>query len=93
MYTTLIHWCIGLLFTLICLRPAYGESFVYVSLLQKRQIVTFSRDTNTGKLQYQRVTDCSAEPAFLAASENGRILFVALRSSGQLAAYQVDPTT
>ncbi len=92
MYTTIIHWCIGLLLTLSCLRPAYGGSFVFVSLLQKRQIVTFSRDTNTGELQHQRVMDCSAEPAFLAASENGRILFVALRSSGQLAAYQIDPT-
>ncbi len=70
---------------------AYGESFVFVSLLQQRTIVTFSRDVTSGVLVRQHEKLCPAEPAFLAASRDGRILFVSLRSSGQLAAYRIDP--
>ena len=66
-----------------------AESFVFVSLLQQRQIVTFSRDAETGQLTRRHVTDCPAEPAFTAASSDGRWLFVALRSSGQLAVYRI----
>jgi hypothetical protein len=55
-----------------------GESFVFVSLLEQRQIVTFARDAETGRLVRRHVTDCPAEPAFTAASNDGRLLFVAL---------------
>ena len=69
-----------------------GESFVFVSLLEQRQIVTFARDAETGRLERRHVTDCPAEPAFTAASNDGRLLFVALRSSGQVAAFRIHPT-
>ncbi|MEZ6035290.1 MAG: beta-propeller fold lactonase family protein [Planctomycetaceae bacterium] len=72
-----------------CLR-ACGDSFVFVSLLQERKIVTFSRHVETGELVRQHDTICPAEPAFLAASNDGKVLFVSLRSSGQLAAYRID---
>lgn len=71
-------------------RVASGESFVFVSLLEQRQIVTFARDAETGRLERRHVTECPAEPAFTAASSDGRLLFVALRSSGQLAVYRID---
>lgn len=71
---------------------AQAETFAFVSLLQQRQIVTFHRDAETGKLERRGATDCPAEPAFLAAAEDGRTLFVSLRSSGQLAAYRIDPS-
>ena len=72
---------------------ARGDSFVFVSLLQQRQIVTFRRDPETGELTRSHATDTPAEPAFMAASADGRTLFVSLRSSGQLASYRVDPAT
>jgi 6-phosphogluconolactonase len=73
-------------------RTACADSFVFVSLLQQRKIVTFHRDIETGKLDRRAETDCPAEPAFLAASEDGRTLFASLRSSGQLAAFRIDPS-
>jgi 6-phosphogluconolactonase len=69
---------------------ACADSFVFVSLLEQRKIVTFHRNTETGKLERRSAMACPAEPAFLAASEDGRILFVSLRSSGQLAAFRID---
>ncbi|MFO0816986.1 MAG: beta-propeller fold lactonase family protein [Pirellulales bacterium] len=73
-------------------RLACADSFVFVSLLQQRQIVTFHRDIETGELERICETDCQAEPAFLASSHDGRTLFVSLRSSGQLAAFRIDPS-
>ena len=61
---------------------AYAEPYVFVSLLQQRKIVTLRRDLESGELERCHVTDCPADPAFLAASGVGRILFVSLRSSG-----------
>ncbi len=61
---------------------AFKESYVFVSLLQQWKIVTFRRDLKSGELERCHVTDCPADPAFLAASGVGRILFVSLRSSG-----------
>lgn len=81
-----ILWCGGA-------QPAQADSFVFVSLLQDRRIVTFHRDSTTGTLQRRQVTECPAEPAFLAASQDGRHLFVSLRSTGQLAAFQIDPSS
>ena len=71
---------------------AWGESFVFVSLLQQRQIVTFHRNMDSGELERRHVTACPAEPAFMASSSDGRILWVSLRSSGQLAAFRIEPS-
>lgn len=68
-----------------------AESYVFVSLLRQQKIVTFRRDAESGVLERCHATDCPAEPAFMAASNDGRILFVSLRSSGQLATFRVNP--
>ena len=70
-----------------------ADSFVFVSLLQERKIVTFQRTVDSGELRQTQITECSAEPAYLTASKDGRVLFVSYRSSGQLAAFRVDATT
>lgn len=74
-------------------RSGCGESFVLVSLLEQRQIVVFRRDVDSGRLEPAHEIACPAEPAFLAASNDGRTLFVSLRSSGQLASFRIDPTS
>ncbi len=81
---TVVTLCFG-----NCL-PASGQSFVFVSLLEQKKIVTFHRNVETGELERQHVTDCPAEPAHLAASSDGQVLFVSLRSSGQLATFRID---
>ena len=72
---------------------ARGESFVFVSLLEQKKIVTFHRIIESGVLERLHAADCPAEPAHMAASADGRILFVSLRSSGQLAAFRIDPSS
>lgn len=71
----------------------YGESFVFVSLLEQRQIAVFRRDVDSGELEPAHRIACPAEPAFLAATNDGRTLFASLRSSGQLASFRIDPTS
>ncbi|MBL8820197.1 MAG: lactonase family protein [Planctomyces sp.] len=81
------------LFLLIQLATSgFGESFVYVSLLEEQKIVRFQRNTETGELTRCGETQCSAEPASLTASRNGLFLYVSMRSSGQLAAYRIQPS-
>lgn len=70
---------------------AHAGSFVFVTLLEERQIVTFEQDLETGELTRLRTTDCPAEPACMATSIDLATLFVSLRSSGELASYHVDP--
>ena len=64
--------------------------FVFVSLLEKRQIVTWRRDGESGKLTRIAVTECPAEPANTLGSADGKFLFVSLRSSSELASYSID---
>ncbi len=64
---------------------------VFVSLLEQKTIVTFRRDAESGRLTRLGETICPGEPANLAATNDGRILFVSLRSTGQLAAYRIHP--
>ncbi len=66
-----------------------AKSFVFVSLLQEKQIVTWRRDVETGALTRVAETECPAEPANTLASANGRFLFVTLRGSGELASYRI----
>lgn len=69
---------------------ANAASWVFVSLLQKKQIVAFERDAESGNLQQRTVTNCPAEPACSAVSADGRVLYVSFRSTGQLAAYRIN---
>lgn len=65
------------------------SSFLFTSLLEDKTIVTYTRDMETGVLTLQAKTECPAEPGFLAVSPDRRTLFVAFRSSGELASYRI----
>jgi 6-phosphogluconolactonase len=69
---------------------ASAGSYVFVTLLEERQIVTFEHDPATGELTRLRSIDCPAEPACMAVSADRATLFVSLRSSGELASYHID---
>lgn len=69
---------------------ASGASWVFVSLLQQKQIVAFERNTSTGELTLREATDCPAEPACSTVSADGRVLYVSFRSTGQLAAFSIN---
>lgn len=69
---------------------AADQSFLYVSLMQDRKIVTYKRDQELGLLTRQSELGCSAEPGVMCTSPDKKWLFVAHRSSGQLASYAID---
>lgn len=73
--------------------PCKAGSWLFVSLLEDKSIVTFERDTKSGELTRRHTTKCPAEPACMAASSDGKTLFVSLRSTGQLASFGVDNKT
>lgn len=83
----IIYGCLfGWAFTGVDLSAA---PLLFVSLLEKKQIVAFERNVTTGELVRRAVTNCPAEPAGMAVSADGRVLYVSLRSTGQLAAYLI----
>ena len=70
---------------------AESRSWVFVSLLKDRRIVTFERNPDSGELTWRGETICPAEPAILSASPDRKTLFASFRSSGQLASFRIDP--
>lgn len=72
---------------------AAGGQWLYVSLLEQKQIVCFERDQSSGLLTRVGETTCPAEPAFLNSSADGSTLFVSLRSTGEIASFGIDSTT
>lgn len=72
---------------------AEAGSWVFVSLLKARQIVTFERDAATGELVRRRSTACPAEPAGMTAAPDRKTLYVSLRSTGQLASFRINSQT
>lgn len=72
--------------------PNSTSSWLFVSLLQEKKIVTFQRDVKTGELSRRGETKCPAEPAFLSVSPDNKTLFASFRSSGELASFRIDPT-
>lgn len=88
-------WMLRVVVLLLAMGPnvTKADSFVFVSLLQERKIVTFQRTVDSGELLRTQITECSAEPAYLMASKDGRVLFVSYRSSGQLATFNIDAST
>lgn len=69
---------------------AVAKDWLFVTLLQKKQIVTFERHSESGRLTRLGTTDCPAEPACMAASPDRRTLFVSFRSTGELASFRID---
>ncbi|MCH2202085.1 MAG: lactonase family protein [Fuerstiella sp.] len=76
--------------TLYGAEPESG-SWLFVSLLQERRIVTFERDTEFGTLTRRSEITCPAEPAILCVSPDRKTLFASFRSTGQLASFRIDP--
>ena len=72
---------------------AESGSWLFVSLLKDRRIVTFERNPDSGELTRRGETICPAEPAILCTSPDRRTLFASFRSSGQLASFRIDPTS
>jgi 6-phosphogluconolactonase len=71
---------------------AVAKDWLFVTLLEKKQIVTFERHPESGLLARLGTTDCPAEPACMAASPDRRTLFVSFRSTGELASFRIDQT-
>ena len=69
---------------------AVAKDWLFVTLLEKKQIVTFERHPESGMLTRLGTTDCPAEPACMASSPDRRKLFVSFRSTGQLASFRID---
>ena len=84
---------VAALFFCLTVPAMSARTRVYVSLLKDRKVVWFARDANTGLLSREGEVLCSAEPAFLNTSADGQLLFVAFRSSGELAGYRIDSAT
>lgn len=67
-----------------------SHSWLFVSLLTEKKIVTFERDSSTGQLIRRHELSCPAEPAALGVSVDRRTLFASFRSTGQLASFRID---
>lgn len=65
------------------------SSLLFTSLLEDKVIVAYARDFETGALTLQSKIESPAEPGFMAVSPDRRTLFVAFRSSGELASYRI----
>lgn len=89
----LIRAAVFSLAAVVIASAAAGQTkhWLFVSLLREKRIVTFSRDEQTGQLERRGVTDCPAEPACMSVSPDRKILFVSLRSTGELASFRIDP--
>ena len=74
----------------VCASEAWAKSWLFVSLLREKQIVTFERDVDTGELTRRGTTNCSAEPAFQSVSRDSKTLFVSYRSTGELASFRIN---
>jgi len=82
--------CLGLISVT---NAAESRSWLFVSLLREKKIVTFERNPDSGTLVRLRETACPAEPAFLSTSPDRRTLFSSFRSTGQLASFRIDAST
>ncbi len=73
--------------------PAVAESssWLFLSLLREKKIVTYQRLPVSGRLVRLDEIQTSAEPAHLNVSPDRRTLFVSYRSTGQLASFRINP--
>ncbi len=73
--------------------PAVAESssWLFLSLLQEKKIVTYQRLPVSGRLVRLDEITTAAEPACLGVSPDRRTLFVSFRSTGQLASFRINP--
>lgn len=67
-----------------------ARPMLFVSLIEDKKILAFDRDESTGNLTLVNETSCVAEPGVLHPSPDRRTLFVAMRSTGQLASFRME---
>ena len=67
-----------------------ARPLLFVSLIESKKILTFDRNDSTGELTLLNETTCVAEPGVLYPSPDRRTLFVAMRSTGQLASFRIE---
>jgi 6-phosphogluconolactonase len=70
----------------------FAGSWLFVSLLREKTIVTFERNPKTGELIRRHETKCPAEPACMNVSHDRKTLFVSFRSTGKLASFRIETT-
>jgi 6-phosphogluconolactonase len=71
---------------------ARADTFVYASVAGEKRIASYHMDAD-GKLAFRSDAKTDGEPGALATDPQKRYLFAALRSTGNLAAFRIDPKT
>ncbi len=67
--------------------------FVYCSVAKDKSLVVLRLNRETGAVLKQSAISTPGEPSALVTSPDGRTLFAAMRSTGQLASYRIAPET
>lgn len=80
------------LMSLFLTAPAFGTDVLYVSVAGEKRIAIYQID-GKGRLTHVGDASTTGEPGALAIDPKGRYLYAALRSTGELAAFRVDPGT
>jgi 6-phosphogluconolactonase (cycloisomerase 2 family)/endonuclease/exonuclease/phosphatase family metal-dependent hydrolase len=75
------------------LSPSSNEVFVYCSAAQDQALDVLRMDLRTGALAKIARLQTPGEPAALATSPDGPLLFASMRSTGKLASFRVDPAS
>ncbi len=83
-----IFLTLGLLL-LLAVSPVRAETFVYVSVSGEKQIARYRLDAD-GALTDRQNLSVAGSPGALCVDPEQRFLFAALRSSSQLASFQID---
>src|SRR5882724_3038854 len=73
--------------------PAFAADVVYVSVAGEKRISIFKLDSGDGRLTPTGDISTSGEPGALTTDPKRRILFAALRSTGELAAFRIEPAS
>jgi 6-phosphogluconolactonase len=85
---------ITVMVTLLTVTTTRAETFLYVSVAAEKRVAVFRLDADSGKLTHQ--SDCGVEdgePGALAVDPEKRHLLAAIRSTGKLASFRIDPAT
>ncbi len=70
-----------------------GTAFVYCSAAKEQSLVVLRLDQETGAITRLSAHPTPGEPSALATSSDGKTLFAAMRSTGQLASYRIHSKT
>ena len=80
-------WFVG--FAILLPPQVQAKPWLFVSSIKDKKILAFTRDDVNGEITRENETPCDAEPGVLYPSPDRRTLFVAMRSTGQLASYRI----